>query len=176
MAENGDNKPNLDPGAYNRLVAHARIQAIRLINTRYDMKPAALTDDRHDWTYNVSNKLLDWHCDNENLLLSGTWEYSASCFNKRKQMLKLVSKFLVTYRLSDVCDPTAGKEFFERVGKFAAYPYFRATFAVITQQSGISLHPLPVISDQPRWVTPPKELENKMPKKRTSKPKAEKND
>ena len=158
MAERETSEEKLDPAAYNRLVAHARIQAIRLIHNRYDMKPAALRGDRQDWSYNVSNKLLDWHCNNNELLLSGTWEYTASCYDKRRQMLKLVAKFLVTYRLSDVCDPNAAQAFFERVGKFAAYPYFRATFAAITQQSGITLHPLPIISDQPRWVTPPADL------------------
>lgn len=155
MAENSVEKPKLDPQAYNRLVAHARIQAIRLIDSRYTMKPAALANDREDWSYQVSNRLIDCYCDNEQLLLSGTWEYTASCRVGSKQVLKLVAKFLVSYRLSAVCDEVAGKEFFDRVGKFAAYPYFRATFATLTQQSGIALHPLPIISDQPRWVTPP---------------------
>lgn len=158
-----DSKVN--PGDYNRLVSHAKLQAIRLINTRYDMKPAALSDDREDWAYRVSNKLIDWHCDNDNLLLSGTWEYTASCQSGRKQMLKIVAKFMVTYRLSAICDEQAGQEFFERVGKFAAYPYFRTTFATLTQQSGITLHPLPIISDGPRWVTPPKQSDDDKKKK-----------
>jgi hypothetical protein len=147
----------LDPKEYNRLVAHAKVQAIRLINTRYDIKPAAFSADRGDWAYQVSNKLLDCHCDVEDLLLSGTWEYAASCNKNGRQMLKVVAKYLVTYRLSSACDPAAGNQFFDRVARFAAYPYFRSTFAMLTQQSGIMLHPLPIISEQPRWVTPPAE-------------------
>lgn len=164
--------PKLNPQEYNRLVAHARVQAIRLINARFDIKPAALSGNRRDWTYNVSNRLLDWHCDNEALLLSGTWEYTASCVQGRRKLLTVMSKYLVTYRLSDVCNPEAGQEFYERVAKFAAYPYFRSTFAMLTQQSGIELHPLPVMSEQPRWVTPPANLKaptsSQSRKKRTS--------
>ena len=146
----------LNPAEYNRLVSHARVQSIRLINTRYDIRPVALSADRDDWKYEVSNRLLDWNCNNDSLLLSGTWEYTASCNLKRKQILKLVAKFLVTYRLSDRCDAEAGRQFIERVARFTAYPYFRGTFAMLTQQSGIALHPLPIISEPPRWVTPPK--------------------
>ena len=145
----------LDPVEYNRLVAHAKVQTIRLINSRYDMKPAALAGDREDWVYNVSNRLLDWHCDCDALVLSGTWEYTATCVGKRRKLLTVTCKYLVAYRLSAPCDAEAGREFLERVGRFAAYPYFRSTFAMLTQQSGILLHPLPIISEQPRWVTPP---------------------
>jgi len=159
MTDIDQKKSKLSPGEYNRLVAHAKVQAIRLISSRYDIKPSALGGDRDDWVYQVSNRLLDWHCDNDDLLLSGTWEYTASCYKKKKQMLKVVARYLVTYRLSAVCDQEAGQQFFERVGRFAAYPYFRGTFAMLTQQSGIMLHPLPIISEQPRWVTPPTDMD-----------------
>lgn len=148
-------QPKPDPAEYNRLVAHAKVQTIRLINSRYDVKPAALSGNRDDWDYNVSYRLLDWHCDAEALVLSGTWEYTATCILGRRKLLTVTAKYLVGYRLSDVCDADAGRHFLERVGRFAAYPYFRSTFAVLTQQSGIVLHPLPIISEQPRWVTPP---------------------
>lgn len=169
MNEIKEDAKKLDPAAYNRLVSMARLQNIRLIDTRYDMKPTALQGERDAWSYRVSSRLIDWDCNNDDLLLSGTWDFNASCVYQKKQILKLSSKFLVTYRLSDVCDPEAGREFFERVGKFSAYPYFRSTFAMLTQQSGIVLHPLPVMSEQPRWVTPP---EPKQAKKALKKKKA----
>lgn len=150
-------RPKPDPAAYNRVVAHAKVQTIRLINSRYDLKQAALAGTREDWNYNVSSQLLDWHCDNDALVLSGTWEYTATCMQGKRKLLTVIAKYLVGYRLSAVCEAEAGYHFLERVGKFAAYPYFRSTFANLTQQSGIALHPLPIISEQPRWVTPPAE-------------------
>lgn len=144
-----------DPAEYNRLVAHAKVQAIRLINSRYEVKPKALVGSRDDWVYNVSYRLLDWHCDGKALILTGTWEYTATCTEGRGKVLTVTARYVVSYRLSAECDAEAGRQFLERVGRFAAYPYFRSTFAILTQQSGIVLHPLPIISEQPRWVTPP---------------------
>lgn len=176
MTENASTETNrdgakLDPAEYNRLVAHAKVQAIRLISARYDMKPKALAGSRDDWVYNVSNRLLDWHCDAQVLVLTGTWEYTATCTEGRGKVLTVTAKYSVTYRLSAECDADAGRQFLERVGRFAAYPYFRSTFAVLTQQSGIVLHPLPIISEQPRWVTPPAPAEGiKEPKPRAKRP------
>jgi hypothetical protein len=165
----GRSKPN--PEAYNRLVAYAKIQAIRLVGTRFDIKPETLSTARDDLEYQISNQLIDWCCDNEAQVLNGTWEYTASCVVGRKKLLTITAKYLVTYRLSAICDEEAGHQFLERVGKFAAYPYFRGTFALLTQQSGVMLHPLPVISDQPRWVTPPEQIENTSPVQTDKKPK-----
>lgn len=162
----------LDPKEYNRLVSHARVHAIRLIGAKYDIKPNAFSGNRDDWKYNVSNRLLDWHCDNETLQLTGTWEYTATCQDGRRNVLKVVAKYLVIYRLSGECDPEAARQFYERVARFAAYPYFRGTFATLTQQSGVVLHPLPIISEQPRWVTPPEGkgvARASSPRKRTKK-------
>jgi hypothetical protein len=155
MSTENPNPVKPDPEKYNRLVAHAKVQAIRLIGTRYDIKPTALSASRDRWDYKISHRLVDWHCDNDSLLLRGTWEYTASCVEGRRKLLTVVATYLVTYRLNAVCDEEAGRQFLERVGRFAAYPYFRGTFALLTQQSGIMLHPLPIISEQPRWVTPP---------------------
>ena len=133
--------PKLDPAEYNRLVARAKVQTIRLINSRYDMKPAALSGDREDWVYNVSYRLLDWHCDSDDLVLSGTWEYTATCIDGKRKLLKVTCKYLLAYRLSAPCDEEAGRQFLERVGRFAAYPYFRSTFAILTQQGHSHRHP-----------------------------------
>lgn len=148
-------KAKLNPKEYNKLVAHARLQAIRLINSKYDIKPMAVSASREDWDYNITNRLLDFHCDCDALIISGTWEYTANCNWKRKKLVTVTARYSVTYRLGSECDAEAARAFFERVGRFAAYPYFRGTFAMLTQQSGIMLHPLPMISEQPRWVTPP---------------------
>jgi hypothetical protein len=159
MANESQSQSKPSPEAYNRLVAYAKVHAIRLISTRFDIKPESLSTARDDIDYKISNQLVDWCCDNEAQVLNGTWEYTASCVVGRKTLLTLVAKYLVTYRLSAICDEEAGHQFLERVGKFAAYPYFRGTFALLTQQSGVMLHPLPVISEQPRWVTPPEQGE-----------------
>lgn len=151
--KNNADKP--DPEQYNRLVAHATLRDIRLIGSKFDVQPDAIETIQQKWRFRVSHELDDWSCDNDRGALSGSYVYTASCVLGRRKLLTVVGRYLSTYRLSDVCDEEAGRQFLERIGRFSAYPYFRSMFATLTQQSGIMLPPLPIISDQPRWVTPP---------------------
>lgn len=145
-----------EPDKFNQVVSHATIRDIRLIGTKFDIKPEAAELDRQAWEYQVADALDDWSCDNEKGALSGAYTYSAACVVGRKKLINISCRYLVIYRLSDVCNEDAGRLFLTRVGRFAAYPYFRSIFATLTQQGGIVLPPLPVIHDGPRWVTPPK--------------------
>ena len=151
--------PKVDPVQYNLVVSHATIREIRLIGSKYDLKPDAVEFAERVWTFQLSHQLEDWDCDNEKGMLSGVYAYTASCLEGRRKLLSVTCRYLSTYRLSDLCDEAAASKFLERVGKFAAYPYFRSIFAMLTQQSGIMLPPLPVMSDGPRWVNSPGDVE-----------------
>lgn len=145
----------LDPQSYNKVVSHAKISDIRLINSKFDMRPEAVEMADRTWTFALSDQLEDWTCNNEKGELTGVYSYSASCLEGRKKLLTVTGRYLSSYTLSDLCNEEAGRQFLIRVGRFAAYPYFRSIFAAITQQSGLLLPPLPVISDGPRWVNSP---------------------
>ena len=145
----------IDPTAYNRIVSHATIRDIRLIGTKFDLKPEAVELADQVWEFKLSDRLDEWTCDNEKARLTGLYIYTASCMQGRNKLLTVECRYLSAYTLSDQCDAEASKEFLTRVGRFAAYPYFRSVFASLTQQSGIMLPPLPVISDGPRWVNSP---------------------
>lgn len=151
------NASNIEPERYNEVVAHATISDIQLIAAKFDLKPDAVEIARDTWTFQVSDELDDWACDNEKGVLSGTYIYSASCVLGRRRLLNVTCRYLSTFKLSGMCDQDASHHYLMRVGRFSAYPYFRSVFASLTQQSGITLPPLPIISDGPRWVTPRKE-------------------
>lgn len=142
----------VDPKAYNELVAHARLQGLRLTGTKFDLRPHALVDDRDRWAYRITDALRDWHLDQEELLLRGQYAYTAECVEGRRKPVALSATYLVTYSLSAACEDDAAQAFLQRVGRFSCYPYFRALFGILTEQSGLQLPPLPVISEQPRWV------------------------
>lgn len=148
----------IDPAKYNLVVSHATIREIRLVGTKFDLKPDAVELTSNAWSFQLSDQLDDWACDNAKGTLSGLYSYTASCLEGRKKLLSLTCRYLSTYRLSDLCDDEAAHQFLLRVGRFSAYPYFRSTFALLTQQSGVMLPPLPVISDGPRWVNSPAEV------------------
>lgn len=148
----------VDPAQFNKVVSHATIREIRLVGTKFDLKPDAVELTGRVWSFNLSDRLEDWTCDNEKGELTGLYGYTASCLEGRRRLLSVTCRYLSTYRLSDLCDEEAGRQFLARVGRFAAYPYFRSVFATLTQQSGVMLPPLPVISDGPRWVNSPAEV------------------
>lgn len=148
-----------DAEKYNRLVSHATIRDIRLVGSKFDLKPEAVEANDRVWSFSLSDQLDDWTCDNEKETLSGLYSYTASCMEGRRKLISVTGRYLSTYNLSDLCDEEAGRRFLARVGRFSAYPYFRAMFATLTQQSGVMLPPLPVISDGPRWVNSPDAVE-----------------
>lgn len=152
----------MDPAQYNRVVSHATIRDIRLIGTKFDLKPEAVEMTDRTWSFSLSDQLDDWTCDNQKGTLTGVYTYTATCMEGRRKLLSVTGRYLSTYKLSDLCDEEAGRQFLERVGRFAAYSYFRSMFATLTQQSGIMLPPLPVISDGPRWVNSPADVERNL--------------
>lgn len=160
IAKNGSETPaKVDPKSYNKVVSHATIADVRLVATKFDLKPDSDFAANSTWQFKLSDQLEDWTCDNEKGELSGIFTYTASCVDGRKKLLTITGRYISIYRLSDLCDEEAGRQFLARVGRFSAYPYFRSIFATLTQQSGMLLPPLPVISDGPRWVNSPSSAE-----------------
>lgn len=145
----------IEPEAYNKVVAHATVQGIRLVGSKFDVKPRALSSDRSKWRYAIGDELTDSHCDDEALLLRGNFDYRAACMSGRSKLVTVEAQYLATFRLSSQCDAVAGDDYLMTVGRFACYPYFRALFAMMTDQCGLLLPPLPVMSTPPRLVVPP---------------------
>ena len=157
----------VDPRSYNEVVSHATIADVRLVATKFDLKPDVKIVGETSWEFKLSDQLEDWTCNNESGELSGIFTYTASCVDGRKKLLTITGRYVSVYNLSDLCDEEAGRQFLARVGRFAAYPYFRSMFATLTQQSGMLLPPLPVISDGPRWVNSPNNAGKKQAAKST---------
>lgn len=145
-------RAKIDPAQFNAVVAHARLSGLRLVETRFDVRPGALSKDRQHWTYRVEDALSDWHLDCDSRLLRGQYAYSALCIEGRRRPVVLRASYLATYRLSGACEEDAALAYLRRVGRFSCYPYFRALFSILTEQSGLQLPPLPVIAEQPRLV------------------------
>jgi len=152
MAKVPSKDQKVDAGAFNELVAHARLQSLRLIDSKFDMKATALEENRDNWAYKVGDALSDWHLDCESLTLRGQYSYWAGCSDGRRRPVSLKATYLATYKLSQGCEEDPAVAYLRRVGRFSCYPYFRALFSILTEQGGLHLPPLPVISEQPRFV------------------------
>lgn len=148
----GQTKEKIDAAGFNEVVASARLLGLRLTGSNLNVKPEAIAEERDKWTYNIAAALEDWHLDCDTRTLRGYFAYKVACVENRRRPVTLSATYLATYRLSRDCVEESAIAFLNRVGRFSAYPYFRALFAILTEQSGLQLPPLPVMHEPPRLV------------------------
>lgn len=155
-----EGRSRIDPEPYNDLVSHARLIGLRLTGSKFDIKPHALSDEREQWKYRINDKLDEWTLDCKNLRLRSLYSYEVSCGTGRRKSVTLSATYYATYKLSRECEEAAAFAYLQRVARYSCYPYFRALFAILTEQSGLLLPPLPVLYEEPRLVkAEPKERE-----------------
>lgn len=149
----------MDAQTYNNFVARAHLRSIRLTTSRFDMKPEALDLDPDAWRNNVSAGLMESFFEAESGSVYGVFGFEVVCRQGRKRVLSTSATYLVSYKIQGECDQAACELFVERVGKIAAYPYFRTLVASLTSQAGLIMRPLPVLSFAPRSVESAANLE-----------------
>jgi hypothetical protein len=136
---------------YNAMVRRTTLRGLWLTESKFEMKPEALDPDslamRHDVRTSVVEVVID-----ENGLIYGFIQFSAFSRRKRQRVLQVSAKYFASYHVDGGCDQSSAHLFVERVGRLAAYPYFRALVASLVGQAGAQIPPLPVMSFQPRSV------------------------
>lgn len=147
-----------DAAKYNDVVGRTVLRGIRLTDTRFDVKPDISGLDPSTWTNALRGESLETFCDPESGRLYGVFLFEVVCRHKRKRVLSVTAHYLVTYQVTGIFDDEIGTLFVERVGRVAAYPYFRALVASLTSQAAMQLPPLPIISAAPRSVNSAKDL------------------
>jgi preprotein translocase subunit SecB len=146
--------------AYNEVVARAHLRSIRLLNCKLDMKPEALDTRPSDWRKQVREK-IEPYVDQDAGRLYGTFLFELICRRGRKRVFTVAANYLVGYSIQGECDEAAGQLFVERVGRIAAYPYFRGLVSSLVAEAGVTLPPLPIISAAPRTIKSAADLETK---------------
>ena len=162
--EQVDPKP-VNPKDYNSVVGRTTLGTIRLMESRFEMKPDALASDPDTWRKEIRSDPLEIIADVETRGLYGIFVFELSCRHKRKKVLSCSARFLVSFRVEGAFEASVGELFVQRVGKVMAYPYFRSTVAQLVSQAAIQMPPLPIISLQPRNVKSAAELEEPAPLK-----------
>lgn len=140
-----------DAKAYNAVIGRATLRGIWLMESRFDMKPQALDGDAPELRYDVRTPVAEV-VNEPSGTLYGFIEFSASARRKRQRILHVHARYFVSYHIEGGCDDESADLFVQRVGRLAAYPYFRALASSLTGQAGVEMPPLPIISFQPRSV------------------------
>lgn len=141
---------SLDHKEYNEISCAARLREIKLIASAYMVRPEAfqVAQDLNSLKNSFSGKCTDFIYDAEDGLAWGRFQWVAEIKSGRKACLKLSSEYLVLY--SDIYerDKQHVEAYFLKIGRFATYPYFRATFSHNVGETGILLPPLPTLTER----------------------------
>lgn len=130
---------------YNEVVASAELLTIQVAKTKFDVRP-----DFYD--PEVQKKLAFDHqeagasFDAEQNVVIGRFQFGCEAMDRRKLLLKATAEYNVIYEVHEGANPEAVKAFCNRVGIYAAYPYFRALVAHLCWAANAKLPPLPVIA------------------------------
>lgn len=139
-----------DYDAYARVSRAAQLLEIKLIDSQYSIKPEvfAAIEDLDSMNHGFVGESGPLNFDPEEGIAMGNYRWTAEIKHGRKKVLKLVVNYLIVYSDLYDFDEAHVRFYFNKVGRFASYPYFRAIFSHHTSESGILLPPLPTLSER----------------------------
>lgn len=140
--------------AYADVVEAASMRNIRLIKSEFTVDPESLGSDQRTWKRGFACVVASTNFNETRQMGSGLISAEAYCKAGRKKIVSLKCNYVVAYDIEGAPSADDVARFIERVGNFAAYPYFRAHFADVTAQAGINLPPLPVMKEGKRRLNP----------------------
>lgn len=136
--------PTVDPQDYNRVVDAAELVDVKLVKSSFDLQPAFFAaSDEVAFRYGCDLERSTY--DQESNFLVGEIAVEAGCKLGRRWVLKVRSTYVVAFSVAGKPPVEAAKTYLERVGRFTAYPYFRAHFAALCSAAGAEVPPLPVL-------------------------------
>lgn len=146
-----ETKAQPDAQAYNLVTGRTTLNGIWMTESRFDLKPEAIDPVepmRHDVRTEVNEVILDGEG-----ALYGFIRFSASSRLKRQRVIHVSAKYFVSYYVDGGCEQSLAELFIDRVGRLAAYPYFRALTASLVAQAGVNIPALPIMSFLPRNIS-----------------------
>jgi preprotein translocase subunit SecB len=141
----------VDAKIYNALTGRATLRGIWMTESRFEMSPQALDVDDGSLNHIVKPSKVEVTVE-ENGVITGFIRFEAISRRKRRRVVYVSARYFVSYRVEGGCDQDMAELFMDRVGKLAAYPYFRALVASLVAQAGAQVPTLPILSFQPRNI------------------------
>lgn len=134
-----------DVAEYNKVVAGAQLVTIQLMKSAFDVDSDYFSPDRKP-TLHFDRGLEGCVFDVEDRTVAGWFKFEVQAKVGRKAVLKGSAVYMVVYSLNFDADEVAAKTYCERIGTFAAFPYFRSHTAHLAWEANVRLPPLPTIA------------------------------
>jgi hypothetical protein len=139
-----------DVEVYNDIARSASLIDVRLIETNFSIQLdliGALENADKTSAFDFSGRPESFFL-YEHGTCAGTYVWTAEIKDKRKKALKNKAKYVIVYGNLKGKDREHVRLFFERLARFASFPYFRALMATHAAAAGLTLPPLPSIMDR----------------------------
>ena len=130
---------------YNAVATSAELEGINLLSIEFSINPDCLLYEAQ-WKLSFGRKVLSCHYNEEDHSVAAIFQYHVTAKYGRKRALHCVADYGVFYQTHNGATEEAAIRFCRNVGTFAAYPYFRALVARLTNDAGVRLPPLPIIA------------------------------
>ena len=143
--------PPIDAKVYNALTGRATLRGIWMTESRFDMSPQALDPDDGPLNHTLRPHDVEVTVE-EGGVIKGFVRFEAISRRRRKRVVHVGARYFVSYHVEGECDQHMAELFMDRVGKLAAYPYFRALVASLVGQAGAQVPTLPIMSFLPRNI------------------------
>ena len=142
------NAADFNPELYRQVSVAASLRDIKLIKSEYSIKPEVYEalDDLENMGFFGEPTGFSFN-DVQGVLL-GNYQWTSEVKLGRKKVLKFVSEYLIAYSGLNDFEEEYVRFYFEKVGRFATYPYFRSDFSHHVSSSGIFLPPLPSLNER----------------------------
>lgn len=136
---------------YNKVAGCAELLQIMLIASEFKMSPAFFAarseekDSKKKLSYYNEYSVEGLDFDSDEGVASMTIRFSVRATKDRKNLLSIKNTYIVVYGEMEGCEDGAVSAFMQRIGRFAAYPYFRTHVSQLSWESGANLPILPTV-------------------------------
>lgn len=140
-----------DNSEYTKVAQRARLRDIRLMSSTYKVDMQSFFDaaSQGKITKQAFGGEPGWHQLSDQGTLAGEYLWQASVrFGGRKNALKIQATYVLIYSGLEGANEEYAHLYFQKLARFASYPYFRTHVALHTSSSGLSLEPLPSLIDR----------------------------
>ena len=140
-----------DSDEYADVACRARLVQVHLTDCEYSAKvPEIISNQNEDDSLSPSFEGEPGGCNYiENLgYFIGDYFWRVDIKHGRRKLLKLRCKYVLIYENVQDCDEKYVQLYFSKIGRFTTYPYFRAEFAAMVSNSGLTFPPLPSLTDR----------------------------
>lgn len=139
-----------DAEVYKEVSCSAALQEIRLVSSKFAVKPELFLpdDDVGSPKSLFSGGTSGVTIDEDEGFVAGHYHWEAKVKFGRKTGLKLQTDYVLIYSGIGGLDTDHINMYFNKIGRFSTYPYFRSHFSNHVSEAGLMLPPLPSLNER----------------------------